>query len=565
GFYRIFKFGNVVETATISGMTVSNGFINNSTSGLGDGGAVSFSGKTLTINGCVFSNNIGAGSGGALFVLAKLNVTDSSFNDNFSSTDNGGGGAIFVVGALNVSNSTFNNNVANNHGGGINANTSGQNGGNSTIHNSQFNGNSSDAGGGLAVATAVGVQANEMRVTNSTFDRNLSNLLNSRGGGIYHATGTLHIIGSTVSNNDAFGIGISGFLVTATTITDSTLTGNTFGAIETEADNTVPTARLDITNCTIARNKVGNGAIQISRTHLNVSNSTITGNEGIGIRNMGTTNSGVWTIKSSIIAGNSGDVAGVFTSAGFNLIGNPGTSTGFVNGVNNDQVGTSGAPLDAKFDPLGLKDNGGATHTIALQPDSPAIDKGSSDGISAKLTNDQRQVFERTFDDPAIANAGDGTDVGAFEVQPGGPTPTPTPTPTPDPSPSPSPNPSPSPSPNPSPSPTPTPTPQPATLVVTVTSMVRSNCGSIAVGVTVQNAGGATANNVRLTTGTLAVPVTNGTPLPQNLGNLAPGQWATRVITFSGANHPAGQKRTLTFGGTYSGGTFTDKWKVTLP
>ncbi|HKY42074.1 MAG TPA: CSLREA domain-containing protein, partial [Pyrinomonadaceae bacterium] len=47
GFYRIFKFGNVVETATISGMTVSNGFINNSTSGLGDGGAVSFSGKTL--------------------------------------------------------------------------------------------------------------------------------------------------------------------------------------------------------------------------------------------------------------------------------------------------------------------------------------------------------------------------------------------------------------------------------------------------------------------------------------------------------------------------------------
>ena len=47
GFYRIFTFGNVVETATISGMTVSNAFINDSTSGLGNGGAVSFTGKSF--------------------------------------------------------------------------------------------------------------------------------------------------------------------------------------------------------------------------------------------------------------------------------------------------------------------------------------------------------------------------------------------------------------------------------------------------------------------------------------------------------------------------------------
>ncbi len=88
---------------------------------------------------------------------------------------------------------------------------------------------------------------------------------------------------------------------------------------------------------------------------------------------------------------------------------------------------------------------------------------------------------------------------------------------------------------------------------------------NIAVGVTVQNVGGVTANNVKLTTGTLTQPATDGAPLPQNLGNLAPGQWATRVITFAGTNNPAGQKKTLTFGGTYTGGTFTDKWKVTLP
>ena len=61
GFYRIFTFGNVVETATLSGMTVSNAFINDTIGGLGNGGAVSFAGKTLNIQGCVFSNNIAAG------------------------------------------------------------------------------------------------------------------------------------------------------------------------------------------------------------------------------------------------------------------------------------------------------------------------------------------------------------------------------------------------------------------------------------------------------------------------------------------------------------------------
>jgi hypothetical protein len=81
----------------------------------------------------------------------------------------------------------------------------------------------------------------------------------------------------------------------------------------------------------------------------------------------------------------------------------------------------------------------------------------------------------------------------------------------------------------------------------------------------VQNAGGATGNNVKLTTGTLTSPTTNGTPLPKSFGNLAPGQWSTTVVIFAGANNPTGAKRTLTFAGTYTGGTFSDKWKVSLP
>ncbi|MFN2407499.1 MAG: choice-of-anchor Q domain-containing protein, partial [Pyrinomonadaceae bacterium] len=556
GFYRIFTFNGADRIATISGLTISNAF-----NSAGDGGALSFGGKTLTINSCVFSNNITSGSGGALFVFATLNVHDSTFNDNFSSAAGGGfggGGAIFARGGLNVTNSTFNSNVANAVGGGINTD-SGSATADSNITNSTFNSNGADAGGGVA----SGSFSFPLRIVKSTFTNNSSTIINSKGGGIYHFFGKLEVIGSTLSGNEGYGLAMAGNSSISTNIVDSTISNNTFGGIETEFTN-VSTGKLNVTNSTISGNK-GNGGIFISRIALNVSNSTITGNESAGIRNTFTTDSGVWTVKSSIIAGNTGftDVSGTYTSGGFNLIGNPFNSTGFTNGVNNDQVGANGAPLDPRLDPLGLKDNGGTTPTIALQADSPAIDKGSSDALSGSLQNDQRQVFARTFDDTAIADAGDGTDVGAFERQPGGPTPTPTPTPTPSPSPSPSPSPNPSPSPSPSPSPTPVPT-EPR-LVITITSLVRSNCGSIAVGVTVQNTGGTTANNVRLTTGTLAPPTTNGTPLPQSLGNLGPGQWATRVITFSGANNSAGQKRTLTFAGTYNGGTFTDKWKVTLP
>jgi hypothetical protein len=553
GFYRIFTFSGADRMATMSGITVSNAF-----NSAGDGGALSFNGETLTINSCVFSNNIASGSGGALVVFGTLNVNDSTFNDNFSSAGAGGGGAIFARGGLTVTNSIFNSNVANGMGGGINTDISSATAG-SNITNSTFNGNNADAGGGVAVISFT----LPLRIVKSTFTNNSSTVLNSKGGGIYHAFGKLEVIGCTLSGNEGYGLAMTGHSSVSTTIVDSTITNNTFGGIETEFTS-VSTGKLNITNSTISGNK-GNGGIFIARITLNVSNSTITGNETAGIRNTFTSDSGVWTVKSSIIAGNTGftDVSGAYTSGGFNLIGNPFNSTGFTNGVNNDQVGANGAPLDPKLDPLGLKDNGGTTHTIALQADSPAIDKGTSAALSGNLQNDQRQVFARTFDDASIANAGDGTDVGAFERQPGGPTPTPTPTPTPSPSPSPSPDPSPSPSPT--PSPTPTPVPSEPRLVVTITSLVRSNCGSIAVGVTVQNAGGTTANNVRLTTGTLAAPTTNGTPLPQSLGNLGPGQWATRVITFSGTNNSAGQKRTLIFGGTYNGGTFTDKWKVTLP
>jgi len=80
-------------------------------------------------------------------------------------------------------------------------------------------------------------------------------------------------------------------------------------------------------------------------------------------------------------------------------------------------TGTASSPLDPEFAPIN-DDNGGSTLTLGLICGSPAIDKGTSNGLTGSLTTDQRGTgFARTVNDTGIANAsgGDGTDIGAFE------------------------------------------------------------------------------------------------------------------------------------------------------
>jgi hypothetical protein len=125
---------------------------------------------------------------------------------------------------------------------------------------------------------------------------------------------------------------------------------------------------------------------------------------------------GTVNVRSTIIAGNTDwnggapDVAGAFISQGYNLIGASDCSTGFVNGANNNQVGTVASPINPLLEPL--QDNGGLTETHALLPGSRAIDKGNSFG----LTTDQRG-FRRPVDFPLPnAPSGNSSDIGAFEA-----------------------------------------------------------------------------------------------------------------------------------------------------
>src|SRR6185312_14197346 len=129
-----------------------------------------------------------------------------------------------------------------------------------------------------------------------------------------------------------------------------------------------------------------------------VGNSSYYSDSGGGISS---DSQGPVNIKNTIVALNTGqagrDVYGIFVSSGFNLIGRTDGSTGFTQPT--DQTGTIASPLDPKLDPAGLQNNGGPTQTIALLLGSPAIDKGTSNGLTGALITDQRgNGFPRKLD-----------------------------------------------------------------------------------------------------------------------------------------------------------------------
>jgi hypothetical protein len=159
--------------------------------------------------------------------------------------------------------------------------------------------------------------------------------------------------------------------------------------------------------------------------HLQITSSTIAHNSasgddfgvGGGINDDGfePTRTG-----SSIIALNTASTGGpdyfsgigVLLSTGYNIIGN--NADAVINSQPTDQIGTPTAPIDPLLGPLA--DNGGPTLTHALQPGSPAINRGNP----AAPPQDQRRYGRLGV-----------PDVGAFEFNGVPPTPSPTPRPTP--------------------------------------------------------------------------------------------------------------------------------------
>ena len=312
--------------------------------------------------------------------FGNFNVTISELRISNGNAPNGIGGAILNSGGpMTIANSTISGNSAGDGGGIYN------NGGPMTVTNSTISGNTAGSGNGGGIYNGF-----TMTIINCTIAGNTA-ANNKVGGGIYNASGTLSHTNSTISGNSAPGGNGGGIRNSGTTaIVNVTISGNS-AAVGGGIDNV---SEVNVTSSTISGNSAASGGgVDTSGATLRARNTLIARNTATG-------------------GGGFPDINGTLKSQGYNLIGNTsgttvtGTTTG--NQLNVDpklDTDSSGNPL--------LKDNGGPTKTIALLSGSTAIDKGDSGGIPF----DQRG-FNRPVDTPSITNAADGSDIGAYEVQP---------------------------------------------------------------------------------------------------------------------------------------------------
>jgi hypothetical protein len=429
---------NISGTAvTIAGLTITNGMASGSFPANCGGGIYTGPG-TLTVSNCAFSVN-SAGFGGGIFGNHSiLTVSACTFNGN-SVVDGGGGifnNAVYGGATLTISNCTFSGNSASDAGGwgGGAIYVNGQASGNETAQlvNSTLIANLAPYGAGIFNDGKSSGSAT-LTVSNCSLSNNSAS---GNGGGIFNqgynnGNATLTVSASTLSGNwasNSVGGGIfnQGYSGNATvTVSASTLSGNWAsgaGAGIYNDGESSGTGTVQIATSTLSGNlAVGDGGgiyndgTSSGKATLTVKVSTLSdnsagGGNGGAILNNGSGGNASVELGCSILkvgasAGNIANLSGTVSSDGYNLSSDNAAGL-LINAT--DQVNT-----DPMLGPL--QDNGGPTFTHALLPGSPAMDKGKN--LTGSAT-DQRGL-SRTVDGPCIANAsgGDGTDIGAFEVQ----------------------------------------------------------------------------------------------------------------------------------------------------
>ena len=255
-------------------------------------------------------------------------------------------------------------------------------------------------------------------------------VITGTGPGVSASYGSLTIEESTIRDTvgSSHGGGVSAFRL-GVTVRGSTISGNAAGEGGGIWMRDVSGPLIE--NTTLAGNHAtdkGGGFVfrtEFSGLNATVTGSTISGNTaaniGGGVLIDEDPNSTV-TLQNTIVSGNTaptgpdlGATLGETFNAAFSLIGNPADA-----GINQTVPGSNILGGDPQLGPLA--DNGGPTKTMALAATSPAVDQGSAFG----LTTDQRGLT-RPLDLPDITNSGapgaDGSDMGAFELQPSPPPP----------------------------------------------------------------------------------------------------------------------------------------------
>jgi CSLREA domain-containing protein len=350
------------------------------------------SGADLTLIKLTVTRGRSTVGGGGIDNLGTLTIIDSFIKANrvaqfvdcgspeLGNVVTGPGGGIRNKGALIIIDSQITDNFACGDGGGVYNDLPAT----VRITNSIVGNNSTNENGGgiYNKDQSFPVMRDSLVITDSTLRDNYA----AKGAGIYTDHGATLIKNSTIYGNFSTdsGGGIFKRYLAILTVTNSTISGNygVFGGgIAQEGMST-------ITGSTVADNSA---------------------NFGGGISVDGSWGGGP-TVKSTIIAGNtasfeSPDFRNLLNSEGYNLIGNTSGMT-----ITGDTTGNI-LNVDAQLYPLA--DNGGLTKTHRLKAISPAVDKG----ISVGPTTDQRgspRPFDLLADN---APGGDGTDIGAFELQ----------------------------------------------------------------------------------------------------------------------------------------------------
>ena len=236
-------------------------------------------------------------------------------------------------------------------------------------------------GGGACAYVAPGAT---LRLTDCTLRDSTSDV---SGGAVFADDGaSVEIAGCTINDNEARagGAAIAADAGAAVNVENSTITRNAGtggpggGAILVATGSTVT-----LVHCTLADNSTANrgGGVLVQGT-LHATNCIFARNsDGKGepeISNKGGTN-----------------------DTTFSLV-RVGSGSGLSDGANGNLVGTPVEPLDAELGPL--QANGGPTRTMALRPDSPALNAAT---LLPATPKDQRGV---------LRPQGPASDMGAYEA-----------------------------------------------------------------------------------------------------------------------------------------------------
>jgi hypothetical protein len=381
GTFNVITFSGEFDAA-ISGVTIRDG---NVTGGTAFGGGIYAQKTNLTLRDVTLTHNTvsangaagnagGSSFGGAIFSQRQLTLIDSRVTDNTATSIGGSGkggglafgGGIFSQGSLTIQNSTLSGNRALAMGGSGPVNA-GQAGG-------------SAYGGGL-FSQQVAVPAGAM--TGITVSGNVADASGGPGGaagtvyggGAFQQTGAaaMSLVDSTVTANVSRSSGSASGSVSA---------GGFFAQASTSGSINLLSDTISGNRAEPATSTIGGGNLYMEGP-VNAGNTIVSGGAGPP----GTEN-----------------CKGGAASLGFNL-------------DSLDQCGFHFTGDQVNKDPLlgPLQDNGGPTQTLAPAAASPVVDQGTDLGP----TSDQRGVV-RPIDLPTIANApgGDGSDIGAVELQP---------------------------------------------------------------------------------------------------------------------------------------------------